>query len=644
MVQYFTPADSQKALANAATLDEVANGNVGQTVISPDGREYPTLAEAMNRIQQITNDADATAQQKLAALQALYNSANATTQAEISNLQQAIQTAAAAGAGANGWTALVVQDASGKNQQQINYDLAKAENIKLAAPSLPSAPAIVRSVQQEIVDGAFNVARMGAKGHDTFDSTSAFLKAQEEALYLGAKSLFVPANTKFYNISSSLLNIQNGLSGGISLIGEGINLSKLRWVGGAGRMINAFSNWQYGFEMRGFTITSLATTAAEIVENSCGIHIEKNQSSGRMSDILIRGFDTNIDIGVHAQFMTCENIYSREGHILLNAYGQNSDKNVWSNCVFYSPTKIGTIISSPRNTFTDCWWGAGPGWTNTDYIDVLVGYQDVRAEDVGKSTSLTATNQGHHAQHSSLVRPRFERNGSTYTNPYIVFKDINPRTPQTELSGFVIENPIFPNGGTNCAIKVQDVRRGLHITRPFKERTIPLLIEDAIAADGSIQYISVTGYDGDVVGSGQRSYLTSGDTAAKFNSSLKSNMMPTATIQANSSEYDSTNQMLKLNNTVTTSSGLMYATRPSSVAKDAKFYLKASSKSLGRVSIQIKNGGTTLFFMRNIPVAMLAAGVSIVVPETVSQPITIICSIPRAENGDITFSEFCYYS
>lgn len=44
-------------------------------------------------------------------------------EAEIIDLQNAIDIAAAAGAGANGWTALVVQDASGKNQQEINDEV-----------------------------------------------------------------------------------------------------------------------------------------------------------------------------------------------------------------------------------------------------------------------------------------------------------------------------------------------------------------------------------------------------------------------------------------------------------------------------------------------------------------------------------------
>lgn len=87
-------------------------------------------SKSFTQIEELFKQTDLNAQQKLDALQALYNSADATTQAEISNLQQAINTAAAAGAGANGWTALVVQDASGKNQQEIN-DSAFRVNAKL---------------------------------------------------------------------------------------------------------------------------------------------------------------------------------------------------------------------------------------------------------------------------------------------------------------------------------------------------------------------------------------------------------------------------------------------------------------------------------------------------------------------------------
>lgn len=51
----------------------------------------------------------------------------------IDEMETALAIAAAAGAGANGWTATLVADASGKNQQQINNELRDAKNINHAA-------------------------------------------------------------------------------------------------------------------------------------------------------------------------------------------------------------------------------------------------------------------------------------------------------------------------------------------------------------------------------------------------------------------------------------------------------------------------------------------------------------------------------
>lgn len=116
-------------------------------------------SKSFSQIEELFKQTDLNAQQKLDALQALYNSAEATTQAEISNLQQSIQIAAAAGAGANGWTALVVQDASGKNQQEIN-DSNKARfsnDIFLTEmPSYNAALADVSAPLQEAIDLQFS--------------------------------------------------------------------------------------------------------------------------------------------------------------------------------------------------------------------------------------------------------------------------------------------------------------------------------------------------------------------------------------------------------------------------------------------------------------------------------------------------------
>jgi hypothetical protein len=88
-------ADAQ---TDAQTLEDVVNGEPNKQAKSRLGRLIYSLATINHRVDVATNQAN----QKLTELQA------------------AINAAAAAGAGANGWTADLVLDASGKTQQQIN--------------------------------------------------------------------------------------------------------------------------------------------------------------------------------------------------------------------------------------------------------------------------------------------------------------------------------------------------------------------------------------------------------------------------------------------------------------------------------------------------------------------------------------------
>ena len=92
-------------IQDADTLEKVVNGAPDTQVTARLGRKIWTLATINNRVDVATTQAN----QKLTELQA------------------AINTAAAAGAGANGWTATLVKDASGKTQQQVN-DTQKALN------------------------------------------------------------------------------------------------------------------------------------------------------------------------------------------------------------------------------------------------------------------------------------------------------------------------------------------------------------------------------------------------------------------------------------------------------------------------------------------------------------------------------------
>lgn len=551
---------------------------------------------------------------------------------EIANLQNAIDIAAAAGAGANGWTAQLIVDESGKNQQQINNELKLAENIELKNTQNPNAPAIIRSVQQELDNGMFDVTRMGAKAGVAFDSTDAFLAAQEEAAYLGAKALYVPASADEYNIESSILNVSQG-DKGIGLIGAGLNLTKLCWRGGVGRLIDGFSAWQYGFSMKGFTLKTPATNKSQIVNGSVGIHLERTQSAGLISEILVQGFDTNIDIGVHAQFLTWQNVQSFYGNTLLNAYGKNADLNVFDNCSFYAPVKKGVLLSSPRTVMRDCWFGTTSDWSDPDAVDVTIGFQQVRAEDIGKSDSLVNAQSGHAAQFGALIRPRFENNAGG-TAPYVEFKDIDTRLGNAVLRPFTIENPVMQNTGMNACIRVADNREGLRILMPEKYEAIPYLIDDVSQSDGSVQYIEVSSNRSHKTYAGQSS-CAKFDQSFYFNTTVVDKTLDLTAGSSATFTLDSTNKMCKIAKASSTSTELARVTRTAS-SNNAKFFIKASKISIGVVDIAVYESGQIYkFYMKNIPVEKLKDGFSIEIPDSASKTLTLSIRTVVNTEGEI---------
>lgn len=525
-----------------------------------------------------------------------------------------------------------------------------SESIGYKNAQNPNAPAIIRSVQQEIQSGMFDVTRMGAKADPTFDSTDAFLAAQEECAFLGGKSLYVPASPDPYNIGASILNVSQGQNG-IGLIGEGINMSRLRWTGGAGRLINAFSNWQYGFKMQGFRLESLAANgnnvdASLIPAGSVGFHIERSQVNSIVKDVYVIGFDTNIDIGVHAQFVFWQAVQSRYGNVLLNAYGQNADCNIFDNCTFYGGKRKGVLLSAPRIIMRDCWFGATNSFSNTDYVEVTVGFQAIRPEDIGKSSSTTAPNLGHSAQHSALIRPRFERgNSGIQTTPYIVFKDIDEGISSTIRSQFVIDNPVFTNKGPTHAIEIADVRDGLTIIKPEKSEEIPYLLKDVPASDSSIQYIEVKENKISNLFADQRTFMKKGSANFFFNStvtdvsgSLLAGSQTTLTV-------DAVNKIVKAEKISGTSTNLFTFVRPASV-NNAKFYIKAQDLGgLGVVDLAVYSTGPVYKFrMKNIPISVLESGVVIEIPNSANTAYTLGVAVPANRAGAIIFEKIMYSS
>lgn len=629
------------AKVDAGSLENIMNGPADVQTNTRLGRKVWNIATINSRIERTIQESNAAIVQiqnaKDSAQGSLDNAVqdfNEQGDAVLIELRDAVQTIVTD----DGVPAEVVV-VGDSTLEVVLDDVKKAENIELKNAKSPQAPAIIRSVQQELDNGMFDVTRMGAKAGVGIDSTDAFLKAQEEAAYLGAKVLYVPAAAADYNISSSLLDFSQGQVG-VGLVGAGLNLSKLNWVGGEGRLINAFSNWQYGFTLRGFTLKTNATNKSQIVQNSVGLHLERTQSPSVISEILVQGFDTNIDLGVHAQFITWQNIQSRQGNILLNAYGQNADLNVFDNCSFYAPVKKGVLLSAPRIIMRDCWFGTASAWSDPDAVDITIGFQQVRAEDIGKSATTTDPQSGHQAQFGALIRPRFENNANG-TAPYIEFKDIDERTGSTVLRPFTIDSPTFQNTGMESCIRVADVREGIRIISPEKISQIPYLIDDVTATDNSVQYIDITNDKSHRTYKGQSNQARFGDSFF-FNSTIVDKTQELVVGTSATVEFDTTNNLCKITKAATTQTELARIVRPAST-NNAKFYLKATKISLGTISVNVFGEGTTYKFrMRNIPVEKLKEGMSIEIPNSENMQLTLTIGTNANTEGDILINKVLY--
>ena len=101
---------------DAQTLEDVINGAPDTQVTARLGRKIWTLATINSKIEYVRTQADSAVQQ----INTARNNVQTLLENKINELDDAINTAAAAGAGANGWIATLVKDASGKNQQEIN--------------------------------------------------------------------------------------------------------------------------------------------------------------------------------------------------------------------------------------------------------------------------------------------------------------------------------------------------------------------------------------------------------------------------------------------------------------------------------------------------------------------------------------------
>ena len=180
-------ADASK---DAETLEKVVNGDAETRVKSRLGRYIWTLATINSKIEYVRTQADSAVQQ----INTARNNVQALLDSKINELDNAINTAAAAGAGANGWTTDLVLDADQSlTQKQINaylYPKLKRENLSVWDFFTP----------QEL----FNYNKSTNKdGFDVYRPVQAFLD-------------YIVAN----DVGTAYCNIRGGLTQGLKL-GDG---------------------------------------------------------------------------------------------------------------------------------------------------------------------------------------------------------------------------------------------------------------------------------------------------------------------------------------------------------------------------------------------------------------------------------------
>jgi len=192
-------ADASK---DADTLEQVVNGAPDTQVKSRLGRYIWTLSTISSRINDLTAQA----------------------QSEISNLQAAINAAAAAGAGANGWTDQLILLSNGRNQKQKNLDLVTPFDFgaigdgvyhKLSEKYTTLADAQVKYPTAQSLDDSIDLCALESffdHCHDNLVNANITLNAYvNRPLTLGIDRKTAGFKTKVYNGDLTLTNNQTNV-------------------------------------------------------------------------------------------------------------------------------------------------------------------------------------------------------------------------------------------------------------------------------------------------------------------------------------------------------------------------------------------------------------------------------------------------
>lgn len=269
-------------------------------------------------------------------LRELFNSKNYAYDQLITTLKNAINTAAAAGAGANGWTAQVVLDASGKNQQEINdraVDLtlllipnnsssaAKALNSAVIRQAIITAKAANKKIKSDLIGTIHIEGDFNFKNIRVIKFYTDIINATGAVIVGGFANTGEPVDIHFGRITNGSSALSGpipsidtfrveGIKAGTITVGD-TNLIRVHAIGGDLRsgsnayfrifldgVVRAFRisdegsrGWNNEFEVRGGRLIDLDITGTGYVPNN--IVFDNNVWEGSLVKIRFKRAWTN---------------------------------------------------------------------------------------------------------------------------------------------------------------------------------------------------------------------------------------------------------------------------------------------------------------------------------------------------------------
>ena len=393
------------ATQDAQTLEDVINDAPDTQVTARLGRKIWTLATINSKIEYVRTQADSAVQQ----INAARDNVQTLLENKINELDDAINTAAAAGAGANGWTAELIVDKSGSTQQQVNYNGGSKWHSRVGGYKLNERVVLANGdIVKSTIDGntvdpnvdmtgwvfdkdEINVKDYGASwngnavpvsdwhtvgaanyrgytslaqiksrypfitdGNDTTDFV-ATQAAANDALLKGAE-VHLPQGTGIFNRTVNLTGFYGNHITNLLVLHN----KKLRFVGkGSANTIIKGGEVGYGFfEMLGANFIDFEglTLNATDATNKCQYGICAGRPTGNASSGTFRFKDFHI-----------YGFFTKAAHYMMS-----SETNVWEDCFYYPQTGHGVVLSmnnigwnvSPKySTF-----GTGLGGNGVNYM------------------------------------------------------------------------------------------------------------------------------------------------------------------------------------------------------------------------------------------------------------------------------------